>query len=453
MTTIVKPHQGIYIEKKRDLMDYLTRASKPEEQWRIGMEVEKLVVDMDTGEAASFNRIETLLTNIARSGKWQPIQENNRIIGLKGASSSITLEPGGQLELSGDICPDIHTARAELYGYIADIVAEAGQIGLCFLGLGVQPFTPIDKIDWLPKERYSVMGPYMLKKGDMGQVMMKQSAGLQVNLDFSDERVYCEMMRAAFSIVPLIYALFANSPIREGVPTGFLSTRGEIWSRTDRERTGIIHKFLSENADFETYVDYALNIPMYFIIREGRLINLTGEHMTFSRYLSEGFNKHRATVSDWDLHLSTIFPEARMRPQIEIRTSDSLPPHYIPSLAALVKGLLYDKTAREETWSIFKTLDNEEREKLYTESWRLGLKTPVNGRTLREVAIDSLDIARESLKKQGRKNDRGIDETVYLEGAMEIAESGITLAERLLSRWKGSRKDKLAALIEHCSFG
>ena len=452
MTTPVEANNIIYLEKKRDLMDYLIRASKPEEQWRIGMEVEKLVVDKDTGEAVSFNRIETLLTNLERSGKWKAISENNRIIGLKGRNSSITLEPGGQLELSGEICSDIHCARAELSDYIAEIVDEAGQIGLCFLGLGVQPFTQVNEIDWLPKERYSVMGPYMLKKGDMGQIMMKQSAGLQVNLDFSDKQVYCEMMHTAFSIVPLIYALFANSPVRDGEPTGFLSTRGEIWSRTDRDRTGIIHGFLSENADFETYVDYAINIPMYFIVRNGRLIDLTGESLTFKRYMSEGFDKYRATVDDWDLHLSTIFPEARMRPQIEIRTSDSLPPYYISSLAAFLKGLLYDKAAREEIRSIFKDLSNEERENIYKQSWRLGLKTPVKGRTLREVVIDSLDIAGHSLKRQGRKNDRGLDEAIYLEGAREIAESGVTLAERLLKCWKGSRKDKLTALVEHCGF-
>jgi glutamate--cysteine ligase len=414
--------------------------------------MEKLVVDADTGEAAAYPRIETLLRHLAQQNGWRPVHEAGHLIALLGESSSITLEPGGQLELSGQLCPDLHCCYADFSRHIELIVSQAKDLGLAFLGLGVQPFTPLERIEWLPKARYRVMGPYMRRTGDLGQAMMKQSAGLQVNLDFSDEADCIDKLRLAIALAPLLYALFANSPLREGRPTGFLTTRGEIWSRTDPDRTGLLPQLFSPDAGFATYVEYALDVPMYFIFRNGRFLDLTAERFSFRRYLAEGFAGHRATLADWDLHLSTLFPEARLRPQIEVRPADSLPPHLTLAVAALLKGILYDRGASEEVWSLFKQQRPEERAELCRQSWRLGLQAPFGNRSLREVALDVLQSARRGLQRQRQQNQRGLDETVYLEGIEEIAESGVTLAERLLARWHGSRREKMAILQDHCGF-
>jgi glutamate--cysteine ligase len=453
MTTLIKPHLDVPITSMQELIDYLGRGARPPRQWGIGTEMEKLVVDAETGEAATFSRIETLLGNLERAGGWQGVREEGRLIALVGQGSSITLEPGGQLELSGQLCPDIHCSGGDFSRHIAEIVAAAEPLGLEFLGLGVQPFTPLEKIDWLPKARYRIMGPYMERTGDLGQSMMKRTAGLQVNLDYTDEADCFDKLRLALAMAPLLYALFANSPIMQDRPTGFLSTRGEIWSRTDPDRTGLISCLFREGAGFADYMEYALDIPMYFVVRGGSFVDFTRERITFRRFLAQGYLGFRATLGDWDLHLSTLFPEARLRPQIEIRPADSLPPSLTLSVAALVKGLLYDETARREAWKLFGLLDREEREILYRNSWRLGLKTPFGKRTLREGALDALALAREGLARQQKKDRRGLDESIYLEGIEEIADSGVTLAERLLARWRGTRTEKVAFLVEHCGFG
>jgi glutamate--cysteine ligase len=238
----------------------------------------------------------------------------------------------------------------------------------------------------------------------------------------------------------------------EGRPTGFLSTRGEIWRRTDPDRSGLIPALFREDAGFDSYVDYALGVPMYFILRDGRLLDLTGQGLSFGRFLAEGFEGIRATLADWDLHLSTLFPEVRLRPQIELRSADSLPPDLAMSVAALIKGLLYDDEARRQVQAMFGQLDANERQRLYRESWRQGLRTPFNGRTLREAAQEILVLAREGLRRHGRAHCTGRFETEFLEVLTEVAESGVTLAERLLRVWKGSREERLAALLAHCGY-
>jgi glutamate--cysteine ligase len=286
-----------------------------------------------------------LLLRVEGQGGWRGIREEGRLIALQGPRSSITLEPGGQLELSGELCPHLHCCHGDLTRHLRAVTGEAAALGLAFLGLGVQPFTPLSEIAWVPKARYGIMGPYMLRTGDLGQAMMKQTAGLQVNVDFSDEADWLAKLRTSLLLAPVLYALFANSPLLEGRPSGFLSTRGEIWSRTDRARTGLLPALFAEGAGYAGYVDYALDVPMYFIRREGRYLDLTASPLPFRRYLREGWRGWRATLGDWDLHLSTIFTEVRLRPQIELRSADSLPPRHTLAVAALIKGLLYDQTS------------------------------------------------------------------------------------------------------------
>jgi glutamate--cysteine ligase len=452
MTVQVKTPLQQTICDRQQLVDFLAGAGRPRDRWGVGVEVEKLVVDRRTGEAADFQRIEDLLKRLERSGKWSAVREENHLVALLGASSSITLEPGGQLELSGKLCPDLFCCQRDYRRHVARIVSSADSLDLAFLGLGVQPFTPLKDIDWLPRQRYRIMQAYMMRTGDMGQHMMKKSAGVQVNLDFCDEADCMDKMRTAQHLAPLCYALFANSPLMEGRPTGFLSTRGEIWRRTDPDRAGLIPALFREDASFDGYVDYALGVPMYFILRDGRLLDVTGQGLSFGRFLAEGFQGYRPTLADWDLHLSTLFPEVRLRPQIELRSADSLPPELAMSVAALLKGLLYDDEARRQVQIMFGRLDADERQRLYHRSWRQGLRTPCDGRTLREVARDIIVLAREGLCRQGRARCTGRFETEFLDALAEVAESGVTLAERLLQNWRGNREERLAALLEHCGY-
>jgi glutamate--cysteine ligase len=453
MSTLAKANLDTPVTSTADLVAFLARGARPQQAWGIGTEMEKLVLDRRTGEAADYGRVEALLGVLEAEGGWRPIREDGHLIALFGPHSSITLEPGGQFELSGRLCPDLHCSYGDFASHLAAIVDKARALDLCFFGLGVQPFSTPEQIAWVPKARYAIMGPYMTRRGDMGHRMMKQSAGIQVNLDYQDEADCIAKLRIALATAPLFYALFANSPLLDGRPSGFLSTRGEIWSRTDPDRTGLLPQIFADGAGYATYVDYALDVPMYFILREGRFVDLTQDRFPFRRYLAEGFGPHRPTLADWDLHLSTLFPEARLRPQIEMRSADALPARLTLAVSALAKGLLYDAEAREEIWAFFAPLDTAGRDRLCRDAWRLGLKAELLGRPLREVACEALAIARRSLRRQAAIGDRGLDEGVFLDGIEEVAASGVTLAERLLAAWKGSRQDKLRALCHHCGFG
>ena len=452
MPTVVSDKSQQIIDSRQQLSDFLVRGARPRKDWGVGLETEKLVIDRQTGEAAGYERIRDLLARLEGVGGWEGCYEGEHLVGLQGKRSSVTLEPGGQLELSGRFCCDIHCSWRDLGRYRQQVVEAGKDVGLAFLGLGVHPFTPLEKIDWLPKARYGIMGPYMQKTGDMGQRMMKQTAGTQVNLDYSDEADCVRKVRAVQWLSPLCYALFANSPILEDQPNGFLSLRGEIWSRTDVDRCGLINQLFVADASFESFVEYALDVPLYFLQRDNNFLDMTQQRFTFRQYLDSGWLQERATLADWDLHLSTLFPEVRLRPQVEVRSADSLPPAYTASVAALYKGLLYCDEALTSVESIFSDLSTDEFQQLYRDSWRDGLKASFRGGTLQEVAATLLPAAIRSLKEQFRRGSSGADESQFLQPLEEIVTSGVTLAERLLSRWQGNRQEKLALLLEHCDF-
>lgn len=452
MTPLIKPDLQQPLTDLETLTAFLRRGARRPEAWGVGAETEKLVVDSATGEAAPYHRVEELLQKLAAERNWRQIYDEGHLIALIGEHSSVTLEPGGQIELSGRFCPDLHCCDGDFQAYIRSVVTAAEPLGLTFLGLGVQPYTPLEKIDWLPKARYGIMGPYMARTGDMGQRMMKQSAGLQVNLDFSDEEDALFKLRLGQALSPLLYALFANSPFLDGRPSGYLSTRGEIWSRTDPDRCGLIPALFAEGASIESYTEYALDVPMYFIVRDERYIDLTRERFSFRRYLAEGFAGERATLGDWDLHLSTLFPEARMRPQIEIRSADSLPQHLNLSVAALLKGLFYDRDAGHELLTLMWGGDMERLQQSYHDSWRLGFKARHGRHSLQDLAREALDAARHGLRRQRRLNQQGMDETCYLNDLEPLVASGETLADQLLTAWSEDRRKNLTLLKRHCGF-
>lgn len=434
------------------LVKFLADGARNENEWGIGAEMEKLVLDARTGEAAAFSRIEALLAELAKTGDWRELREGARLVGLQGPHSSVTLEPGGQLELSGQLCADLFCNCSDFSRHIANAVAACEKLGLVLAGLGTQPFSCLEEIEWTPKARYNIMGPYMLKTGDMGQRMMKQTAGLQVNLDFRDEADCIRKLRLAQALSPLIYGLFANSPILDGQPSGFLTTRGEIWSRTDPDRTGLLPFLDQPEAGFIDYVEYALDVPMYFIFRDGQYIDLTQQPVKFRDYLASGHNQHRATLADWDMHLSTLFPEVRLRPHIEVRCADSLPPHLVLTVAALLKGLMYDEQAFKTAWEYCRPDSQAEVAKACRQAWRLGLRAPWKQGTLQDLARTCLALARGGLDRQQFRRGQERSESHFLNGLDSIVGSGVTLAEKLLQNWHGSRQEKLKSLVEHCGF-
>lgn len=452
MTNPPEISPGRLISSEDQLLDFFRRGCRPVEKWAVGAEMEKLIVDAETGEAADFKRIEALLIALANTGGWSPVIENGRVIGLRGELSSVTLEPGGQLELSGRLCTDLACNYEEFYHYINSITREAHQLGLLFLGLGVQPFTPLGKIDWVPKRRYAVMGPYMTRCGSMGQRMMKQSAGLQVNLDYANEADCMAKLRLAQALAPLLYALFANSPLMEGRATGRLSTRGEIWANTDPDRTGLLPFLLDPDAGFRDYMAYALDVPMYFIDRDDQLLDLTSKRFTFRQFLEQGFAGHAATEADWNLHLSTLFPEARLRPQVEIRSADSLPPGMTLMVSGLLKGIFYDQESLAAVWELCRPDSIDSLRTDCQAAWTKGLHAPWRDKTLQDLAKRCLELSRAGLERQSCRWARSINEAIFLDGLEQIITSGETLAERLLNVWRGTRQERLAALVQHCGF-
>jgi glutamate--cysteine ligase len=452
MSTLTKPELTSAITRPEQLVEYLASGGRPRQRWGIGAESEKLVIDAQTGEAADYARIEQLLETIAATGDWREIREQDHLLALIGEHSSITLEPGGQLELSGRLCQNIHCCESDFTAHIRQVVAAAEPLGLVCLGLGAQPFTPLEQIAWLPKSRYGIMGPYMLKTGTLGQAMMKQTAGLQVNIDFSDEADCLAKLRLGQALSPLLYALFANSPVMDGHPIGHQSIRGQIWAHTDNDRTGLIPGLFNPDASFQTYVDYALDVPMYFIVRNNGYLDLTGERLTFRRYLLEGMNGQPALMSDWDLHLSTLFPEVRLRPQIEFRSADALPPNLTLSVAALLKGIFYDSEALAAAWELFSDCTLESLLQAYRSSWTLGLKTRLDQYRFSDLARQIMLIARQGLIRQRCLNERGEDESIFLDELAALLEDGTTLADRLLQNWSGDRSRDLQLLKRHCGF-
>jgi len=436
------------IDSKKELIDSLAAGARQPEKRFIGAELEKLVVLRETGQVAPYSLVEALLRRLERADNWQGIYENDHLIALKGKSSSITLEPGGQFELSGALCSDIHCCHGDLMHHLKQVSSEAAELGLAFLGLGFHPYATLDDIEWLPKDRYRIMGPYMQRLGGQGREMMTLSAGVQINLDFTDVDDCLTKLRFGMLLSPLLYALFANSPISHGQPSGYLSTRGHIWSTTDADRSGLIMPLFEAGASLETYVDYALAVPMYFIVRDGRYIDLTQSRFSFARFWQEGFASYRATLADWSLHLSTLFPEIRLRPQLEIRSIDSLPSNMSLAAAALLKGLFYDTAAQHEAMTLF---DVAALPLSYAQAPQLGLKTRHGRYSLQEIAIELVTLAREGLRRQKARNNCGLDETIYLDAVEEIATTGVTLAERLLRDWHGTPEEKLAALLRHCA--
>ncbi len=445
-----------WVEKKEDLIRYFESGAKAREAWRVGSEYEKIAVSADTGQALPFSGpggVEHILKELVARFGYEPAEEHGRVLALRGERASITIEPGGQIELSGEQCETIHCADQEFTLHIRQLLEVGRELGARILGLGMQPFSRIDEIELLPKARYHIMYPYMARKGRLGQWMMKLTAGVQANLDYSNEADAMRKLRVSMGLVPLVYAIFANSPLSGGGLNGYQSYRGHIWTDTDPDRCGALEFAFRDGAGFEDYVEYALDVPMYFLIRDHEYVDLTRPPgITFRQYMERGFGSERATLEDWGNHLTTIFTEVRLKRYIEVRTADSQPPALMLALPALIKGILYDDDCMLAAWDLVKRWSFSERIALADAAHKIGLDARAGRIRFKELGHELLQIAAAGLARQRKLNQRGEDESIYLLRLMDLVRSGHTQASLTIDRWKGQWNYDVQRLVEGCSY-
>jgi glutamate--cysteine ligase len=441
------------VTRRDPLIAYFASGAKPKSEWRIGTEYEKIGVERKTGRAARYygpRGIEALLRGLADRFGWTQRLEGEHVIALEGRKAAITLEPGGQVELSGEACDNVHCAYAELTEHVNEIVTVGDELGIAFLGLGIQPVSPLEDIEWVPKHRYAIMAPYMAKVGTLGHRMMKQTATVQANLDFESESDAMEKLRLGMGLAPILTAMFANSSISDGRLNGYMSYRQHIWTDTDRNRSGLLPFVFSRDAGFEDYADWALDVPMYFIRRDGRLIDLTG--LPFREFLKRGAAGHHATLADWQLHLTTLFPETRLKTYIEIRSVDSQPQELMLALPAIVKGVFYDADCALGAWDLVKSWSWSERLEIYDTSHREALLARIRGIQLLDLARELVSIARVGLERQDARNAGGENETIYLHGLDRQLALGRSPARTVAERWQAEWGGSVEKLIEFSAY-
>tara|TARA_R110000782_G_scaffold182437_6_gene272769 strand:- start:112478 stop:113851 length:1374 start_codon:yes stop_codon:yes gene_type:complete len=430
------------IESRDHLISVFANGEKPPERWRIGTEHEKFVYSMKDHHAPSYEEkggIHTLLIGLTRYG-WKPVYEGENIIALSGDDGTISLEPAGQLELSGAPLENLHQTCAETGRHLEQVKTVGDMLGLGFLGLGMWPDKTRAELPIMPKGRYDIMLRHMPRVGSLGLDMMLRTCTVQTNLDYASESDMVQKFRVSLALQPLATALFANSPFTEGKPNGFLSYRSHIWSDTDPARTGMLPFVFEDGFGYERYADYALNVPMYFVYRDGKYIDAAGQSFRdFLRGELPALPGEKPTISDWNDHLSTAFPEVRLKSFLEMRGADGGPWSRICALPALWVGLLYDQTALDAAWDLVKDWNIEERQMLRDSVPKLGLDAPVSGgRTLRDIAPQVLAIAQAGLAARARLNASGDNETGYLAELHEVVARGKTPAEMLLERFHGA---------------
>jgi glutamate--cysteine ligase len=431
------------IETREELIAWFEAGNKPKSQFRIGTEHEKFVFTVEGHRPVPYDgrrSIRALLEGMQHLLGWQPIVEEGNIIGLFDVTGggAISLEPGGQFELSGAPVETVHQTSSELMAHLAQIREIARPLGLGFLGLGMTPNWTRADIPMMPKGRYRIMTGYMPKVGNHGLDMMYRTCSVQTNLDYSSEADMVKKLRVSLALQPVATALFANSPFTEGKPNGFLSFRSEIWRDTDPHRSGMLPWAFEPGMGFERYVDYALDVPMYFVKRGDRYIDVAGKSFRdLMQARLPDLPGERATMSDWVNHLSAIFPEVRLKRYLEMRGADAVPWRRLPALPAYWAGLLYDDGSLDAAWDLVKNWSNAQRQKLRDDVPKLGFSAIIAGRQLLELGKATLTLAEQGLKRRRRVDTGGHDESRYLQPLQEFVTRGITPAEELLEKFQG----------------
>jgi glutamate--cysteine ligase len=446
------------VESRDALVAWLEAGCKPTGPFRVGAEHEKIPfyrADRSPVPYDGRRGIRALLKGMGAKLGWEGIEDRGNLIGLYDANGggAISLEPGGQFELSGAPLDDAHATAEELDRHLAVIRAVAEPLGIGFLALGMSPKWTLAQTPSMPKSRYEIMARYMPKVGARGLDMMFRTATVQVNLDYAGEKDMVAKLRVGLALQPAITALFANSPFTNGKLNGLLSARSEIWRHTDPARTGMLPFAFEPGMGFERYVDYALDVPLYFLKRGGIYQDVAGASF---RDLLAGRLKdapgERATIADWANHLSTIFPEVRLKRYLEMRGADVGPPERIVALSALTIGLYYDPEALGSAEALVEGWSAEDRQKLRDDAPLFGLAAEIRGRDLRAVALDMLDIAHGGLKRRARLNARGEDETIHLRPLEAIAKSGREPAHHWIESYEGPWGRSVDPAFEEAAF-
>jgi glutamate--cysteine ligase len=432
------------ITDRDQLAAVLASGEKPKADWRIGTEHEKFGFRLDDLMPPTFDGesgIEALLTGLTRFG-WEPVQEHGRTIALLKDNASVTLEPAGQLELSGAPLENIHQTCSEVGSHLKEVKTVADELGLGFLGMGFQPKWRRDQMPRMPKGRYKIMGAYMPKVGGLGLDMMTRTCTVQVNLDYGSEADMVKKFRVSLALQPIATALFADSPFTEGKPNGYLSYRSHIWTDTDPDRTGMLDFVFEDGFGYERYVDYLLDVPMYFSYRDGEYVDASGQ--SFRDFMAgklPALPGKLPTVRDWSDHMTTAFPEVRLKKFLEMRGADGGPWNRLCALPAFWVGLLYDDTALDAAWDLVKDFSMDERNALRDGVPTQALHVPFRNGTLRDLAREALKISAAGLQRRAVHNSKGADESRFLDPLIEVVESGQTAAERKLvlfhGEWQG----------------
>jgi glutamate--cysteine ligase len=456
VTTRTDDSESPLIESREDLLGVFSGGEKPREAWLIGTEHEKFVYHLSDHRAPSYDEpggIRDLLVGMTEFG-WSPVVENGNVIALSGPDGTISLEPAGQLELSGAALSNLHQTCAEAGRHLQQAKAIGERLGVGFLGLGMWPDKARSDLAVMPKGRYQIMLDYMPKVGSLGLDMMLRTCTIQVNLDYSSEADMVAKFRVGLALQPVATALFANSPLTEGKPNGYLSYRSHIWEDTDGGRTGMLPFVFEPGFGYERYLDYALDVPMYFVFRDGKYIDVAGE--SFRDFLDGKLPQlpgEKPRLTDFTDHLSTAFPEVRLKSFLEMRGADGGHWGKICALPALWVGLLYDDQAMGSAWELVKHWTIEEREELRRSVPKLGLKAPLpRGGTVHELARQAVDIAAGGLTRRAQLNSAGDNEGGFLDPLHDIVATGLTPAERMLDRFHNQWRGDVSRIYEELSF-
>jgi len=448
------------IDGYADLVGWIAAGEKPPSGWLIGTEHEKFAFHTDTQSPVPYEGprgIRALMEALIARYGWEPILEGANIIALKRphgeGSETISLEPGGQFELSGAPVHSLHETRDETNRHLAEVLDVGEDLGIGFLGLGFSPKWTLAETPRMPKQRYGVMTRYMPQVGAGGLEMMYRTCTIQVNLDFADEADMVKKLRVSLALQPIATALFAASPFTEGKPNGFKSLRSEVWRDTDRQRTGLLPFAFEPGMGYQRYVDYALDVPMYFVYRDGRYIDVAGA--SFRDFMAGRLPQlpgQLPTIDDWSDHLTTLFPEVRLKRFLEMRGADGGRWRRICALPAYWVGLLYDPTALDAAWDLVKDWSAEERDGLRNGVPRLGFDTPFRKSRALDIARETVAIARAGLAVRARNDGAGRNETIYLEPLEESVASGHTPADDLLARYETSWNRRIEPIFTEQSF-
>jgi len=448
--------KGEPITSKAQLVAYIESGCKSPDAWRIGTEHEKFAYGKSDFRPLPYEgqqSISALLDGLVRDFDWTPVFEGENVIALNKEDCNVSLEPGGQFELSGAPLENLHQTCSEVHTHLDEVKRVADPLDIAVMGVGFNPKWRREDIPWMPKQRYGIMQAYMPKKGDLGLDMMLRSCTVQVNLDYESEADLVKKFRVGLALQPIATALFANSPFVEGKPSGFLSYRSHLWTDTDPDRCGMLPFVFEDGMGFERYVDYVLDVPMYFVYRDGRYIDASGQ--SFRDFLNgrlPALPGKVPTTSDWADHLSTLFPEVRLKKFLEMRGADGSPWRGICALPAFWVGLLYDRDSLDAAWDLVKDWTHEEREALRSGVPRTALRTLFRGRELKEVAAEVVAISEQGLRQRARFDSAGLDETQFVAVLKDRAAKGMAPADYLLEDFEGPWGGRIDQIFIDCAY-